>query len=216
MSPVWVAFLAVGAIGLVGCEGDDDGPAATAGSATTIESGDERATFEAGPARRSCGGLSVAPGYPIIAVEVVEGNVSCRAARHVVKEAYTDPLPTPVPGIVRAGSWTCTGPEGLKGCVRRPGATIRAGFAGDGGWPAAEHRIKQIGNKWAHLFATGDPATCDRYMSQPACERISCTHMGDRPIPDCKPPSPAFRASFRYATVEEVVIMPRPRAPDAP
>jgi hypothetical protein len=201
-----LALLAVGALGLVACEGDDDGPAATDASATTIEPSGERGTVDA-RAGRSCGELRVAPSYPVIAVEVVEGKVSCRAARRVVKQAYIDPWPTSVPGMVRVGSWTCTGPEGLKECVRRPGATIGASFAGR--WPAAEHRIKRIGNKWAHLFATGDLAACNMYMTQPACERISCTHMGGRRIPDCKPPSPAFRASFGYATVEEVVIMAR-------
>jgi hypothetical protein len=64
-------------------------------------------------------------------------------------------------------------------------------------------RIVRTANSWARLFAASDLADC-KYMSQPACERVTCTRVGPRPIPNCTPPSPAFRLSFARAKVEEV------------
>jgi hypothetical protein len=66
--------------------------------------------------------------------------------------------------------------------------------------------IEETGNKWARLFAASDPAACEGYMTQPACERESCVRVGPKPVPDCKLPSAAFRLSFRRARVEDVVV----------
>ena len=71
---------------------------------------------------------------------------------------------------------------------------------------SATQRIERSANAWARLFAASDPAACEGYMVQPACERMSCTRVGPRPIPNCVRPSPAFRRSFRGARVEEVAI----------
>jgi hypothetical protein len=64
-------------------------------------------------------------------------------------------------------------------------------------------RIARTANRWARLFVASDLADC-KYMSQPACERITCMRVGPRLIPNCTPPSPAFRLSFARAKVEDV------------
>jgi hypothetical protein len=66
--------------------------------------------------------------------------------------------------------------------------------------------IEETGNKWARLFAASDPAVCEQYMTQPACERESCMRVGPKPVPHCKLPPAAFRLSFRRARVEDVVV----------
>jgi hypothetical protein len=67
-------------------------------------------------------------------------------------------------------------------------------------------RIELAGNKWARLFAASDPAACERYMVQPACERMTCERVGHMKIQNCTPPSPAFRTSFRNARVVNIAI----------
>jgi hypothetical protein len=71
---------------------------------------------------------------------------------------------------------------------------------------AAVREIEETGNGWARLFAASDPAACEGYMTQPACELESCVRVGPKPVPDCKLPSAAFRLSFRRARVEDVVV----------
>jgi hypothetical protein len=66
-------------------------------------------------------------------------------------------------------------------------------------------RIARTADKWARNFVYSDPADC-KYMIQPACERLSCVRVGARLVPNCTPPSPAFRLSFRRAKVEDVEI----------
>jgi len=56
---------------------------------------------------------------------------------------------------------------------------------------AEAQEIEDTGNRWARLFAASDPAACEKYMTQPACERE---------------PSAAFRLSFLRARVEDVVV----------
>ena len=43
-------------------------------------------------------------------------------------------------------------------------------------------------------------------MTQPACERDTCVRVGPKVIPNCRPPSPAFRLSFARAIVEDVEV----------
>lgn len=71
---------------------------------------------------------------------------------------------------------------------------------------AAVQEIKKTGNKWARLFAASDPAACEGYMTQPACEQESCVRVGPKPVPQCRLPSAAFRLSFLHARVEDVVV----------
>lgn len=79
---------------------------------------------------------------------------------------------------------------------------------------SAEQEIERAGNEWAPLFAGGDrrwaaPGTCT-YMTQPACERMSCERAGGRrPIGNCTPASWQFRKSFADATVVDIVIRGR-------
>ena len=67
-------------------------------------------------------------------------------------------------------------------------------------------QIEVIGNRWAVLFAAGPLPRACRYETQPLCERLACERVGDGPIPDCTPPSSAFRNSFFGATIQEVEI----------
>jgi len=78
-------------------------------------------------------------------------------------------------------------------------------FRGTGAALSPEHRIARISNKWARLFAAGDPTRCG-YEIQPVCERIACERAGGEPIPNCTRPSTEFRNSFRDATVQEIAI----------
>jgi hypothetical protein len=74
---------------------------------------------------------------------------------------------------------------------------------------SATQKIERNANAWARLFAASDPGACEGYMVQPACERLDCMRIGQRPIENCTPPSRAFRRSFRGARVEEVAIQHR-------
>jgi hypothetical protein len=80
------------------------------------------ATLDADPASKSCGDFRIAPPgqYPLLLVEVVEGNVPCREARRVMKAHYRSR---------DTGPWGCHGPEGSAGCEKPSGETIRARFA---------------------------------------------------------------------------------------
>ena len=69
-----------------------------------------------------------------------------------------------------------------------------------------EQEIEQTGNKWARLFAASDPAACDRYMTQPACERVACERAGGRVVEHCTPLSSRFVKSFRNARVKAVAF----------
>jgi hypothetical protein len=68
---------------------------------------------------------------------------------------------------------------------------------------AAQRKIARTADKWARLFVLSDLADC-KLMTQPACERLSCIHVGPEPIPGCTPPSPAYRLSFARARVVDV------------
>lgn len=64
-----------------------------------------------------------------------------------------------------------------------------------------EETVEWTANEWARLFAASDPAACERYMSQPACERTDCVRVGNRTVENCTPVTPTFRRSFRDAHV---------------
>ena len=69
-----------------------------------------------------------------------------------------------------------------------------------------ESRVERIGNEWARLFAASDPAACERYMTQPACEQVDCIRVGGQRVEHCTPVSAAFRRSFRGARVQNVHV----------
>jgi hypothetical protein len=71
---------------------------------------------------------------------------------------------------------------------------------------SAKRAVELAASEWARLFAAADPAACERYMAQPACERVDCRRVGGRKVESCTPVSAAFRNSFRDARIEEVAV----------
>ena len=152
------------------------------------------------PARapNTCGAFRIAPSgeYPLLVVEVVAGEVTCHDARRVMKAHYVGLL---------SGSWVCDGPEGRTGCERPSGERVRAHFADALEDP--EWEMERIANRWARVFAsTRSWARCSGHMTQPLCERIACESLGGSKIPNCTPPTTAYRRSFGKARVEEIAI----------
>ena len=104
-----------------------------------------------------------------------------------------------------SGSWVCDGPEGTSTCEKRSGDAVRAHFADALGDP--EWAIERIANRWARIFAsTKSYANCSSHMTQPLCERIACETPEHVKIPNCTPPTTAYRRSFGKARVEEIAI----------
>jgi hypothetical protein len=87
----------------------------------------------------------------------------------------------------------------------QPSPPTANGDSPPGAFVPERQRIARTANSWARLFVASDLADC-KYMTQPACERVTCTRVGPRLIPNCSPPSPAFRLSFARAKVEDVEI----------
>jgi hypothetical protein len=86
---------------------------------------------------------------------------------------------------------------GIVAFVGFPGAS--SGARG----PIAEAAIK-----WARLFAAS-PQPCNDYTGQTACEQIEqfkCQRAGGTPIPDCRPITVEWAASFLTATVQVTAI----------
>jgi hypothetical protein len=69
-----------------------------------------------------------------------------------------------------------------------------------------QEAVEWTANEWARMFAASDRNACELYMTQPACERIDCMAVGNRPVENCTPVSAAFRRSFRGARVENLHI----------
>jgi hypothetical protein len=65
-------------------------------------------------------------------------------------------------------------------------------------------KVARTANAWARLFAAGKIGNC-KFMSQPACERITCQTISG-PLEDCTPVSARFRRSFTGARVEDVEV----------
>ena len=102
--------------------------------------------------------------------------------------------------ISRYARW-CRLEDPVVGHVAFAKFTGRAGQRG-----SAEQAVELAASEWARLFAASDPAACERFEAQPACEREDCRRAGGRKVENCTPPSPAFRKSFREARVEDVAI----------
>jgi hypothetical protein len=145
----------------------------------------------------TCGAFRIAPSgdYPLLVVEVVSGNVTCHDARRVMKAHYVGLL---------SRSWVCHGPaEGRSTCEKRSGEAVRAHFADALDDP--EWEMEQIANRWARAFASTNGG-CSGHMTQPLCERIACERAGGFKIPNCTPPTTAYRRSFGKARLEEIAI----------
>jgi hypothetical protein len=102
--------------------------------------------------------------------------------------------------ISRIATW-CRLEDPVAGHV----AFVKFGAAVPAAALPPKQEVERIANKWARLFAASDPAACDRYMAQPACERIDCVRISG-PIRNCTPLSPAVRKSFADATVQDVAV----------
>jgi hypothetical protein len=87
----------------------------------------------------------------------------------------------------------------------QPAPPTANGDSAPGAFVPQRQKVARTANGWARLFVASDLADC-KYMSQPACERMTCTRVGPRLIPNCTPPSPAFRLSFARTKVEDVEI----------
>jgi hypothetical protein len=111
-------------------------------------------------------------------------QLSFRFARDISRDARWCRLEDPAVGHVAFVRFT--------GTAKQPGS--------------AEQAVELAANEWARLFAASDPAACERFEAQPACERENCQRVGGGKVENCTPPSPAFRNSFRDARVEDVAI----------
>jgi hypothetical protein len=105
-----LSLLALGSLGLVACGGDDDDQ--TAASSETKTTRDELVADN-----KSCGR------FYRYRFAVVEGDVSCRVARGVMRANSLDPPPPGgkdrgVEGQPRRfpGSWSCDGPDAYWVC----------------------------------------------------------------------------------------------------
>jgi hypothetical protein len=85
------------------------------------------------------------------------------------------------------------------------GVGVRVGNGLLGRASSREEQVRRAGNAWAQWFAASDQPRCNRYMTQPACERVTCERMSG-PIENCVVPTIRFRHSFQDATVEDVVV----------
>jgi hypothetical protein len=65
--------------------------------------------------------------------------------------------------------------------------------------------IAETATKWARLIAAS-PQTCNDYTGQTACEQIKCQRVGGRPIPNCRPITLEWAASFLTATVQATAM----------
>jgi hypothetical protein len=85
---------------------------------------------------------------------------------------------------------------GTLAFVRFPGPGVPAG---------AKQLITETANKWARLIAAS-PQACNDYMSQTACEQVTCQRAGGTPAPNCGPIDSHWAATFRDATVQNIAI----------
>jgi hypothetical protein len=131
-----LSLLALGALGLVACGGDDDDQT-TAASETKTTRDDDQTTgtpvtettrdelaADIAADNKSCGRF----GYRY-KFAVVEGDVSCRVARGVMRgNAHRTPATSPWPRL--PGSWSCDGPDARWVCVNEAEETIVAWCCG--------------------------------------------------------------------------------------
>jgi hypothetical protein len=70
--------------------------------------------------------------------------------------------------------------------------------------PSTAQEIERTGNSWARLFGAG--RTCNKFMIQPACERVACERPSGELIENCTRVSPTVQRSFATAEVQDIVI----------
>ena len=195
-----VAALAIGDALRSGRSSSAPGTAPTTAPTPTTDTApppppDSTPVREVARAPNTCGAFRIAPSgdYPLLVVEVVAGNVTCHDARRVMKAHYVGLL---------SGSWVCHGPEGSSGCEKPSGEEVSAHFADPVDDP--EWQMELIANRWTRIFSARQRICY--HMTQPLCERIACERPGHVKIPNCSPPTIAYRRSFEKARVEEIAI----------
>jgi hypothetical protein len=71
--------------------------------------------------------------------------------------------------------------------------------------PGGRQAIQRIGAAWARRLAANGLGGCFRTGAE-LCGRLNCARDGGYRLANCKPPTSAYRQSFRAARVDGVVI----------
>jgi hypothetical protein len=144
---------------------------------------------------------------PELEQELVAAAARLRSPRRFIRPGLRAALAVGATAVVVVLAVVLVGLDDAARRQQPPGAQPSPPTAGDDRAPGPfipeRQRIARTANRWARLFVYADPAGC-KFMTQPACERLSCVRVGARTIPNCTPPSPAYRQSFARAKVEEV------------
>jgi hypothetical protein len=218
-----LSLLLLGALGLVACGGDDDDRSAAASETETTT--DELAADNTAD-NKSCGR------FGRYRFAVVEGDVSCRAARRVMR---ANSIPRTMPD-----SWSCGGSDAKWVCVNEAGEMIKAYVTcnanrlahGDPnrsrcpGWikrsvaqrrhgreakpsrDIAQEARANLSRKQVRELKR-EANTWARLFSRRGCNnkymgQPMCERLVCKGIKNCTPVSAAFEKSFADATVEDI------------
>jgi hypothetical protein len=66
------------------------------------------------------------------------------------------------------------------------------------------HEIRQTGFDWAQRFAAARTRSSCFHMEEPFCSQVYCARTGFVDRKTCTPPTPAYRKSFKGATVQAI------------
>jgi hypothetical protein len=146
---------------------------------------------------------------PELEQELVAAASRLRSPRRLVRPALRAALAMGVAAVVVVlavvMASTDDGPRRQQPPGAQPVPPTANGNSPPGPFIPERQRIARTAAGWARNFIHADPAGC-KYMSQPACERLSCVRVSARRIQNCNPPSTAFRLSFVRARVEDIEI----------
>ena len=143
---------------------------------------------------------------PELEQELVAAAARLRSPRRLVRPAARAALAVAAAALVVALA-VVVGVDGDDGHRQRAGAQPQPD-ANRHDAPEAfvpeRQRVARTANRWARRFAVSDFSSDCEYMRQPACERESCVRVGRTVLPNCSPPSQAYRRSFARTKVEDV------------
>ena len=146
---------------------------------------------------------------PELEQELVAAAARLRSPRRFARPALRAALGLAAAAVVVVVAVALTGVDDGARRQQPPAAqpvpSTENGDSAPGPFIPQRQRIARTANRWARLFSSSDLAGC-KHMTQPACERETCVRVGSRPIPNCTPPSPAFRRLFERAKVDDVEI----------